>query len=64
MEYSKVDSYYKLLLESSDETYQWNPRSNYRLNDIVKYRNILYKSLTNNNVNNNPINSRYWVQIL
>jgi len=46
------------------EPYGWRDYLIYRKNDVVHLNGLIYRSLVDNNVKNNPIYSNEWKQII
>ena len=51
-------------ITSNIDLYEFDKTYSYGVDDIVTYDNRIYKSLSRDNVGNDPIKSQFWIRIL
>lgn len=49
---------------SNINLYDYSPTYPYKKADIITYNDMVYQSLSDDNINNDPINSPFWNRLL
>nr|DAV46330.1 MAG TPA: hypothetical protein [Caudoviricetes sp.] len=49
---------------SNMDLYEYSSSYSYEKDDLVTYMNSIYKSISDNNLGEEPINSPFWIRIL
>lgn len=49
---------------SNMDLYEYSSSYSYKKDDLVTYMNSIYKSISDNNLGEEPINSPFWIRIL
>nr|DAK84283.1 MAG TPA: hypothetical protein [Caudoviricetes sp.] len=49
---------------SNMDLYEYSSSYSYKKDDLVTYMNSIYKSISDDNLGEEPINSPFWIRIL
>lgn len=49
---------------SNMNLYDYSPTYSYKKTDIITYNDMVYQSISDDNINNDPINSPFWNRLL
>nr|DAV98831.1 MAG TPA: hypothetical protein [Bacteriophage sp.] len=49
---------------SNMDLYEYSSSYSYKKDDLVTYMNSIYKSISDDNLGEDPINSPFWIRIL
>ena len=55
---------YEYALLELDDLYEYSSSYSYGKDDLVTYMNSIYKSISDDNLGEEPINSPFWIRIL
>lgn len=51
-------------ITSNMDLYDYSPTFKYRKEDLITYKDMIYQSISDENLGNSPINSPFWIRIL